>query len=67
MQADADGHLTTEMMDGAPFAYYLCGGLRIALSQDNGWRAALEATGAVQVSRADYDAADVLRIEGRAE
>ena len=60
-----DGRLTAEEMDGT--AYYLCGGLRIALSQDNGWRAALEASGAVQVSREQYDAAHPLRVEGRSE
>jgi hypothetical protein len=58
--AQWDGHLTEGDMDSTPMAYYLCGGLRIALSQDNGWRAALEATGARQVTQAEYERADAL-------
>lgn len=57
---DHYGHPTIDMF--ARPAYYLLAGMRVQLSADNTeWRENLEAIGAVEVSREDYERADALR------
>ena len=65
MQSSTDGHPTTDDMENPRYFLYL--NIRVAVEAGNPWVERMKRIGAVEVSRDEYQRADALRIEGRAE